>query len=306
MARRPLKAKGRPKKRLPTTVTARSPKRDSVALVVRDPNGLVVPADGSLQLGSLGLVELKLTKAEEAALSAPVNPAEILWRPSKRDGPPDIPYLPHITYTRWFNRAFGRTGWNLVPIGKPTKSDTNVVLLPYVLHVHGTPIAFAWGEQEYFPSKADGASNRAQTYGDVIESTVGSALRRCAKHLGVGLELWDKTYLSGLRRSAPPSRPPSTPARTGSEDKISPKQRFRLSKIAERASRTPKEMREYLQQVYRVKSSRDLLQQDYAAVCAAVEARGPLPVAKEKARDPDEVLPPETPIREGDIGWGLK
>ncbi len=63
------------------------------------------------------------------------------------------------------------------------------VIVPYILYVHGHPVAFAQGEQEYFPK------NRDQSFGDAIEATVASALRRCAKHLGVGLELWDKRWL---------------------------------------------------------------------------------------------------------------
>ncbi len=93
----------------------------------------------------------------------------------------------HPSYTRWFNEAFGRLGWSLVPVGKPALSGRSVVC-PYVLFIHGKPVRFAYGEQEYFEA------NKEQTYGDALESTVASALRRVAKRLGVGLELWDPAF----------------------------------------------------------------------------------------------------------------
>lgn len=134
-----------------------------------------------IMLGGFGLVELKLTPEEEAVLAEPVPLDQILIKPT------GAVYLSHPSYTRWFNRAFGRTGWALVPAAKPVKAD-NCVVCPYVMYVHGKPVAFAQGEQEYF------ANNRDQSYGDALESTVASALRRCSKRLGVGLELWDRAW----------------------------------------------------------------------------------------------------------------
>lgn len=132
-------------------------------------------------LGELGLVELKLTPEEEKVLAEPVNVIDVRIKPT------GAVYLPHIQYTRWFNRAFGRLGWALVPVGMPKKAGTSVTI-PYVLHVHQKPVAFAWGEQEFFES------NRDQTYGDAIESTVANAMRRLAKRMGVSLELWDRDF----------------------------------------------------------------------------------------------------------------
>lgn len=254
-------------------------------------DGYVVAADGSLQLGALGLVELKLTDDEERTCNEAVNPDDVAWRASKRNGPLDIPYLPHHIYTRWFNRAFGRTGWNLVPIGKPTKSDTNVVLLPYVLHVHKLPVAFAWGEQEYFPTKADGSENRAQTYGDVIESTVGSALRRCAKHLGVGLELWDKRWTETLKgreskqekRRNGNTRPPAPVEHADLDLPITDEQRLRLWNNSRRAGRGDSEVQEWLKRRYNVKSSSDITRRHYDEIVRHIEGKGPLPM-----REPGE------------------
>jgi hypothetical protein len=164
------------------------PAKRKAALVrqpqVREVQAQVVPelerriGSDDEMLGELGLVELKLTEKEEAILAEPVDPAKVRIRP---DG---VVYLPHIEYTRWFNRAFGRCAWTIAPIGKAQLANNSVVV-PYVLFVHRQPVATAKGEQDFF------ASNRGQTYGDALESTVASGLRRCAKRLGVGLELWD-------------------------------------------------------------------------------------------------------------------
>ena len=141
-------------------------------------------------LGALGLIEIKLTAKEEAVLARSVPVEQVLIKPTGQ------PYLSHPTYTKWFNDAFGRLGWAIVPRAKPRYADTTqgdsprgTISCPYVLYIHGKPAAFAMGEQEYHES------NKEQTYGDAYEATVASALRRCAKRLGVGLELWDKTWL---------------------------------------------------------------------------------------------------------------
>ncbi len=261
------------------------------------PNGYTVAADGSLQLGALGLVELKLTPDEEKVLSERVNPDDVRWRPSRKGGPADIPYLPHPVYTGWFCRAFGRTGWVLVPIGKPVKTEQSVVLVPYVLHVHRMPIAFAWGEQEFFDTKADGTESRAQTYGDVIESTVASALRRCAKHLGVGLELWDREWIKKVRR---PDDPPQTQQARGRQRngrksapapkvehpdldaKISDDKRIRLWNISRRCGRGDEEVKGWLMTRYNLKASTDITNRQYDDIVTYIEQPGPLPMSEQE------------------------
>lgn len=263
-----------------------APKRaaKSTALVVRkradvvrieDPKGFLpvqtpVGQLGELAtVGALGLAEVKLTEREEAILSEPVNPADILVR----DG--GISYLPHIVYTRWFNRAFGRTGWAIVPTAAPKKAD-RLVIVPYLLYVHGVPVAAATGEHEYQET------NARQTYGDVIESTVASALRRCAKRLGVGLEMWDKAWLSantgggGRKPAAVAQRrepvPPVVPA--ASSGVITAKQWERLKEISTRAGRDDAEVKAWLKARYGALT--EIGQQHYAAICTALEARGDL------------------------------
>jgi hypothetical protein len=247
-----------------------------------------------MALGALGLVELKLTAKEEQVLNERVDPARVLWRPRKRGGPADIPYLPHQDYTRWFNRAFGRTGWALVPVGKPAltpgRQGQQTITCPYILHIHGKPVAFAMGEQEYFES------NEQQTYGDALESTVASALRRCAKRLGVGLELWDKNFLRSLPRppasdhvaaepelvaehqhyQAPrPDAPVAHHAASG--EAITDKQRKRLWTIIRNSGRTEESVRAWLQARFGWTSTKQVTRREYDFVCKAIESPVALP-----------------------------
>ena len=136
-------------------------------------------------IGMVGQFDLRTTDAEEAVLSEAVNLEDVQIKPTGEL------YLPHEVYTRWFNRAFGRLGWSIVPAARP-RTNSKTVVVPYVLYVHGKPAATAWGEQEYHED------NARQTLGDAVESTVASALRRIAKRLGVGLELWRRPWLERI------------------------------------------------------------------------------------------------------------
>lgn len=183
---RKTRRRGTPARRTPST--RRTPSKPAAqttsARTAMAPAAHVLAVD-AVDLGEFGwLGDITLTAAEEAVLSEGVPLAEIRIKPT----PHPTPYVSHPAYTRWFNRAFGRTGWQLVPAGLPKLAERSVVQA-YRLHIHGRPVAFAWGEQEYHET------NKDQTYGDALESTHASALRRCAKHLGVGLEMWDRDFL---------------------------------------------------------------------------------------------------------------
>lgn len=134
------------------------------------------------EITGLGLAKTPFSAEIEKVLAEPVDVALVSVKPS------GVVFLSHIHYTRWFNRAFGRGAWALVPVAKVKRAD-RVVAQDYILYVHGEPRAMGTGEQEYFEG------NRDQSWGDAIESTVASGLRRCAKRLGVGLELWDKDWI---------------------------------------------------------------------------------------------------------------
>ena len=263
-------AKKKPAKKS-TALAVRRPQPAKAEVVIHDPQHLMA---GSIPLGqlgelatvgALGLVELKLTEQEERVLSRPVNAAKILVREG------NIAYLPHIVYTRWFNDAFGRLGWAIVPTGKPQKGG-NTVLVPYTLYVHGKPVAFAYGEQDYHEN------NSRQSYGDVIESTVASALRRCAKRLGVGLEMWEKTYLASVGKKPiqrEPVREPD-PAPATRDTVINEAQQKRLWNISRKAGRIDADVQLWLKQRYQVTATKDIRQSDYNAIVRQLEARGAL------------------------------
>lgn len=134
-----------------------------------------------VNIDDLGLVTFRLTPEEEAKMNAPVDIDTVRIKP---DG---AVYLPHYVYTRKLNEVFGWMSWQMVPAARP-QIVNGIVSMPFRLHINGKPVAFAWGEQEYHPS------NKNQTYGDAIEATMGPALRRCCKHFGYSLELWDSSF----------------------------------------------------------------------------------------------------------------
>lgn len=178
-----------PAKKKPASKTASrpagpKPEDDQVKLELAkplEPGAMLRTLEEDLDIGLFGTVEIKFTPEEEAILSEPVNLEDVRVLPS------GAVYLPHIVYTRWLNRAIGRGRWALKPLSKPALSNGQVIV-PYHLMIHGHPAAGAYGEQDYHER------NRQQTYGDALEATQASALRRMCKRLGIGLELWDREF----------------------------------------------------------------------------------------------------------------
>lgn len=273
------------------------------AQIVGDHNGRTI-GDG-IELGDLGLAELKLTPDEERILSEPVPVDAVKILPTGQV------YAPHTEYTKLFNRAFGRTGWQIVPVGKPALAQKTVVT-PYILYIHKTPVAFAQGEQDFFDN------NKGQSYGDALESTVASGLRRCAKRLGVWLELWDRAWgaafleahgvkvwcefkSDGEKKDKPQFRlktdPPFWNEKNGgsrnerqqpkedppagynpdANEPITRMQREHLVKIAGRSQRSESEIRMWLKVRFGIDSSKDLKRRDFEYVCKAIEHPGALP-----------------------------
>lgn len=286
-------------KRKKDEATALMPKAESL---VPDVSQRIL--NEQINLGALGLVEVKLTPKEEAVLNEPVKASEVRIKPTK-DG---AVYLPHTAYTRWFNRAFGRLGWALVPAGTPMVNDKSVVQ-PFIFHIHGKPVQFAYGEQDYHES------NKQQTYGDAIESTVASALRRIAKRMGVGLELWEAQFGANFRhefgvkvwcgegdkggfkwrmKTDPPfwdehsqGRPKAAQERPARAEKpvmnnpkadepITAGQTERLWTIARRMGRTDDECKAFLKQHYGYNSSKEIQRKHYDNIVKAIEQPGPL------------------------------
>jgi len=277
--------------------------------------GQLVPVDNSrmvtdgFRLDALGLVELKATPDEEKVLAREPAVIDVMIKPTGQ------PYLPHPVYTRWLNEAFGRGAWMLVPVGKPTLLEKTVTC-PYILYVHGRPVAFAQGEQEYH------ANNREQTYGDALEATVASGLRRCAKHLGIGLELWDRRWWMAWRdrhaiqvrvetnrknddgkwekKETTQWRRPDDPPLKGEIGKgraprkeldqeehadldkpISPEKRERFWRIARRVGRNETDIKAFLKGRYDISTTDAITNRTYDRIIKALEAPGALPTTPE-------------------------
>lgn len=268
-----------------------------------------------IMLGQLGLVSPTLTAEQERILSEPPPVGRIRFLPQRHP----VMFLAHTEYTRLLNRAFGRFGWALVPIGRPAfDGQKRCIVCPYVLHINGAPVAAAWGQQEYHESNPD------QTFGDAVESTVASALRRCCKRIGVWLELWDYDWRERMTRElgvcvtvqsrdgkeqkvwrrkddppmwneqrapsrqaapkpAPPAQTPATDMPDGDEPITKPAAR-KLWDTAKRMRRPVDEVAVWLGARYAVSGSAEIKRKDYNAIIAALEAPGPLQLP----RDPGE------------------
>lgn len=195
--------------------TTKAEPAPSTALVVRDAQVVAEPdrvVNEGFNIGQLGLVELKLTEAEREMMKAPVNVADIEIKPTGQA------YLPHPVYTLRLNEIFGVGRWMLVPVSKPalgpgTVEGAQTVICDYVLYIHGQPAAHARGEQEYHEK------NKDQSYGDALEATYASALRRTCKHLGIALELWTKDFLDDFAAQYC-VRVPCNIARRGERQKV--------------------------------------------------------------------------------------
>lgn len=316
-----------------TAVAKREPKKKDVALMPSKPKETAAPVqvlapvtvrklDDDIDLGDLGLVEMRFNKEEERILSEPFEIGEIRIRP---DG---VVYVPHPAYTRKLNKAFGRTGWQMVPASKPRSGDQTVVM-PYKLYVHGKPIAFAFGEQEFF-----GEKNKGQSYGDAIESTMASGLRRCCKRIGIGLELWDhefgeafkaehcvcvqvevKNFRTGemerkywwRRRVATPfynevgkgshRDKERAPAKTqepvahhaNASGPIGDPKIQKLWMTIRKRGRTEQEVRDYLLSTFGYTSSRDITHANFDTIITAIEHPGPLPGVRSSVLDVERI-----------------
>ncbi len=307
-------AKRAPQKKAPLLRPVKTPRSQALETAAKEDRAIAESLAHTLgeeiAIADFGLVEVKFTKEEEAALSEPVRFEDMRVKPT------GAVYLPHPVYTRWLNRAFGRTGWALRPASKPLLNH-NTVVIPYLLMVHGKPVAFALGEQEFFEN------NKDQSWGDALESTQASALRRTCKHLGLGLELWDKSFNDMFleehcvkvwnekknryewRRTVDPPffweketrkqqrkvdpNEHREPARTvepvahhgKADEKITDQQKMRLWTIARRHGRDDNEVKRFIES-FGYHSSGDIKRKDYENIVAALEHPGPLVLASSR------------------------
>ena len=256
----------------------------------------MLPADPMMTATFVGT--LVLTDAQIAALRRPVLDTEVEWRPLTDGGPLAIPYLSHNGYRDRLDAAFGLGGWGMVPVGMPKEKD-EIVYVPFALVVGGVPRVYAWGEQRYFETNREGKRSQ-MTYGDALEGAKSSAITRCGKELGIARELWDRRYLRALkarlvdqggetrRREGPD--PTANELITdftrgaGSDRKVGQVQRLWM--IIRKSGRSEGEIKAWLAVAYGIDSTKKIRRRDYEAICAAVEAPGPLP--EPTRREPGE------------------
>lgn len=100
-------------------------------------------------------------------------------------------YCPHTVVRRVLDDAFQLGGWNLVPIGK-WEQDGDTLSRDFALVVHtddGNRIAaIANGEGDYI------RTNKRDSRGTAQEKAYSNALTRCAKHMSIAIQCWDKQY----------------------------------------------------------------------------------------------------------------
>jgi hypothetical protein len=285
----------------------------SVSLVVRDPgHRLPQPLDRDVPLGLANILPaalssdpiitaafigtLTLTEAQISALRRPVADAEVEWKPAEKDGPPVIPYLSHNGYRDRLDAAFGLGGWGMVPTGQP-KEVGQAVFVPYALVIGGLPRVYAWGEQQI----------HKMTYGDALEGAKSNAIVRCGKELGIGRELWNRGYITGLKQrlaNAQAARHAhggrneildDLPMKAGTDatvrtplptvayadEPITEPQMKRLWAIVKTIGRPTTEVAMWLTAAYGVTDSRKIQRKDYATIIKAIETRGPLPMPED-------------------------
>lgn len=293
------KTKTRGRKPVPTkksTALARKPITVHVTKPDKKPAALapIGTLTDDVQLGALGLVEIKLTKHEEAVLAQPLNERDVQVIEEARGTPV---YVTHGRYTQLFNEAFGRLGWTISPCAKPTIATSpngqQTVVCPYILYIHGRPAAYALGEQDYYEN------NKQATYGNAYEATVASALRRVSKRLGIWLELWDRRWTSAfLAKRGHAQQPhdsmdgepqrrrePAVAHHSTSTAPISEAQQRRLYAIASRSGRFDQDVKSWLKNVWRVDSSKEIRRCDYDAICTAIESNQDLPTTREPGEE---------------------
>jgi len=138
---------------------------------------------------------LKLTDKEARELRAPFPDDAVEIRP--HDG---ALYISHMALRERLWEVFGPGEVAEICRDKFIRADTHEVAVDLVLIVRGCFVAEAIGTAQYF------ASNRNQSYGDVVESAWSDALRRCCKKFGIGTQVWRPSFIREFLRKHPRQR----------------------------------------------------------------------------------------------------
>ena len=105
--------------------------------------------------------------------------------------PDGIVYASQVEYRRVLNSVFGVGGWALIP-RSPVETTDAELRREFALFAHGRFVAQAFGDQPLLNNSL---------LGNAIESARSNALTRCCKDIGIGMELWDASWLSTWRQN---------------------------------------------------------------------------------------------------------
>jgi hypothetical protein len=167
---------------------------------------------------------LELTPEDSAALQEPF-PDEA-FQPGAA-GKENLIYIEHSALRDRLNKVLGLGQWSIIPRNRwaepfkffskwdKTQREGTRIYVEAMLVVRGAFVAEAVGSMDYYP-------NDATNYGDAVEGAKTSALRRCCKEFGIGLQAWSKDWCEGwwlrrrqgARKAASPAARPAQPAAT--------------------------------------------------------------------------------------------
>ena len=162
-------------------------------VVQPEPNGkppadakqLRTEAVGALLSGAYaGASTLKLKPNEIKDLTEPFPDDAIEIRPF--DG---IIYISHMLLRERLWKVFGPTEVAEICRERFIRSDSNEIAVDLVLMARGKFLAEGVGTAKYFPNNPKGS------FGDTVESAWSEALRRCAKKIGLGTQVWRPQYV---------------------------------------------------------------------------------------------------------------
>lgn len=133
-----------------------------------------------------GVSSVPITPDEQKLLTREPEDHEVDIKP---DG---TVYMSWVYIARRLNEAIGIGSWSLVPQSSPQIQD-NAIVWPHILYLRDHFVSAAVGECPYYPT------NKKMTWASSAEGARSDALTRCAKTIGIGLELWDRRWVAAWR-----------------------------------------------------------------------------------------------------------
>jgi hypothetical protein len=150
-----------------------------------DAKALRTEAVGALLSGAYaGASTLKLKPNEVKDLTEPFPDDAIEIRPF--DG---IIYISHMLLRERLWKVFGPTEVAEICRERFMRPDSNEIAVDLVLMARGKFLAEGVGTAKYYPNNAKGS------FGDTVESAWSEALRRCAKKIGLGTQVWRPQFV---------------------------------------------------------------------------------------------------------------